>query len=393
MTSSENGPADPVRLTADRYRRHALVGWLSQEELKRTRVALVGAGAVGNEVLKDLALLGVGGVDVFDLDRVELHNLTRSVLFREDDVGRWKAEVAAERARALDPSVDVRPFTGDFWDLLRLSDLPRYRCVVGAVDSYHARVRLNTLCLLARVDLVDAGVDARHVQVSSFPFSRGLECACYECHLPPSAYQRMRERYSCGWLRRRAFVERVVPTTAVTSSMAGALAVSLALGLGGAPPALARRVLLDTATGLSTVSDLPRNPACAACAGLDAEPRILPVAARVGPSVLGPDALSRDAAVSLSEPVVFRTRCLSCDGGTAPWTPLFRRASDLDDSLATCPACGEPSVAVDLRDQTTPGELVSLAGDSPLPCKYLSVVLGGRTTILEPEVPCPARPK
>ena len=79
---------------ADRYQRHSLIDWFSQAEVAGARMAVVGAGAVGNEVLKCLALLGVGALDIFDCDRVELHNLTRSVLFRESDVGRSKAECA-----------------------------------------------------------------------------------------------------------------------------------------------------------------------------------------------------------------------------------------------------------------------------------------------------------
>ena len=69
---------------------------------------VVGAGALGNEIIKNLALLGVGRVFVADRDRIERSNLSRSVLFREADCGRSKAEVAAERARELFPG-DARP--------------------------------------------------------------------------------------------------------------------------------------------------------------------------------------------------------------------------------------------------------------------------------------------
>ena len=91
---------DPRR--TQRYRRHDLIDWFSQEQVSAARVAVIGAGAVGNEVVKNLALLGCGTIDVFDFDVVELHNLTRSVLFREADVGRWKAEVVAARTAELE---------------------------------------------------------------------------------------------------------------------------------------------------------------------------------------------------------------------------------------------------------------------------------------------------
>src|SRR5688500_737848 len=102
----------------NRYHRHGLIDWFSQEEISRTRAVVIGAGAVGNEVVKNLALLGVGKVDIFDFDMIEQHNLTRSVLYREADIGRPKAEVAAERAAAMDPNIVVVGIYGDFWDRL-----------------------------------------------------------------------------------------------------------------------------------------------------------------------------------------------------------------------------------------------------------------------------------
>ena len=69
---------------------------------------VVGAGALGNEVLKNLALLGVGTTYVIDLDDVEPSNLSRSVLFRAEDGGQPKAEVAARRAGEINPEVAIR---------------------------------------------------------------------------------------------------------------------------------------------------------------------------------------------------------------------------------------------------------------------------------------------
>src|SRR6476619_5693457 len=90
---------------ADRYSRLRLIPWWRQERLAAARILVVGAGALGNEVLKNLALLGVGTVYVIDLDLVEPSNLSRSVLFRAEDGGRPKAEVAARRAREINPDV------------------------------------------------------------------------------------------------------------------------------------------------------------------------------------------------------------------------------------------------------------------------------------------------
>ena len=99
LAGSDN--ADPALLRIDdddRYGRLRLISWWRQERLAAASVLVVGAGALGNEVVKNLALLGVGTTYLIDLDVVEASNLSRSVLFRSEDAGQPKAEVAARRA-------------------------------------------------------------------------------------------------------------------------------------------------------------------------------------------------------------------------------------------------------------------------------------------------------
>ena len=79
-----DGTADEAE---DRFARFRLIGWWDQKRLDRARVLVIGAGALGNEIVKNLALLGVGRVFIADRDRVENSNLSRSILFREDDCG------------------------------------------------------------------------------------------------------------------------------------------------------------------------------------------------------------------------------------------------------------------------------------------------------------------
>jgi adenylyltransferase/sulfurtransferase len=83
--------SDPtVKITAqeaaaaqeDRFHRFRLICWWDQARLRRARVLVIGAGAPGNEIIKHLALLGVGNLFIADLDRVENSNLSRSVLYR-----------------------------------------------------------------------------------------------------------------------------------------------------------------------------------------------------------------------------------------------------------------------------------------------------------------------
>ena len=85
----------------DRFDRFRLIGWWDQERLAKSRVLVIGASALGNEIIKNLAMLGVGNLFITDLDRIENSNLSRSILYREADNGLGKAEVAARGTRYL----------------------------------------------------------------------------------------------------------------------------------------------------------------------------------------------------------------------------------------------------------------------------------------------------
>src|SRR5256885_1731373 len=97
----------------NRFERFKLIGWWDQSRLSRARVVVVGAGALGNEIVKNLALLGVGNLFIADMDRIENSNLSRSVLYREADSGAAKADTAAKAARSIYPEIHAHAFHGN----------------------------------------------------------------------------------------------------------------------------------------------------------------------------------------------------------------------------------------------------------------------------------------
>lgn len=362
-------------MTVDRYLRHNLIDWFSQERLARTRVVVIGAGAVGNEVLKNLSLLGVGEITVFDFDRIEAHNLTRSVLFRETDIGHEKAEIAAQRASELDQNLKVTAITGDFWDHLSISELQAFDLVFCCVDNFEARIRCNTLCQIARVDLINAGIDSRFASVEQFPFSSDPRCGCFECTLPASVYGRISERYSCGHLRKLSFVEKKVPTTIITSSMAASLAVSVGLRLGSDDgPASARRFLFDSIAGSLSRVDISREEACPCCSEFSGDLTVIRCRSNVGAWTTPDD---RETTVITSEPILVSHSV----AGVA--TPVFERSSEFDSDYPATLAPDPGDVILDIRDQFTVGELTDRFADRPMPCKFAVVADGPTTFIFE----------
>ena len=359
----------------DRYSRHGLINWFSQDRVQNARFVVAGAGAIGNEVIKNLALLGTGHIAIHDFDRIERHNLTRSVLFREDDVGQHKAEVAARRACELDPAVRATAVPGDFWKTLSFEALGRADCVIGCVDNFEARIRLNRLCRLAGTNLIDVAIDTRRASVEVFPFATVADCACYECTLPAGVYTRIAERYSCAGLRRRGLVERLIPTTILTSSAAGALAVSSAMRVLHAPQEMqsAHRILTDTMGATTTMAPLARSEMCPGCADLMPEVRVVPTDPVIGRASLREASCGQDVCLRLSDAVISGGNCTACGHElNAGGPPRLLLARDQDDSLARCPKCGGDMTFV-AGDQFTAGELEERFLGQRLPARFAVV--------------------
>ena len=367
-----------------RYLRHSLIDWFDQATLKNSSIAIIGCGAVGNEVSKNLALLGVGRLALFDLDHIEIHNLTRSVLFRDSDIGRSKAEVAALRLSDLDPGLTVSAYHGDFWETLALDLLKTMDCVICCVDNFEARIRINTLCALAKVNLVNTGIDSKFAQAEVYPFATSERVACFECNLPLSAYERIQERYSCGWLKKISYVEKKVPTTIITSSISGALGVSLCLNLlrddviSGS-----KRIFQDSFTGVSTLSLLDRNPECPGCSSISDRVTILKGRADVQDIDLSGG--GSDVRIVTSDPIVVSAQCVKCSSSTAGGRMSVRRAADFSSADMQCITCGSDSVEFDIRDTFSVKELIEFFGGQTLPIKFLRAEFADKTLVIDLE--------
>lgn len=369
-------------MKADRYQRHSLIDWFSQEDVKSSSFAIVGCGAVGNEVAKNLALLGVGKIDLFDFDTIEIHNLTRSVLFREDDVGSSKAAVVGNRIKELDPSIDVAVFAGDFWDLLSFEKARSYDCIFCCVDNFEARIKLNQLCLLAGINFINTGIDSKFSQIEIFPFKEGRHIACYECNLPNSVYERMQNRYSCGWLKKISFIEKKIPTTIVTSSLTGSLAVANALNLiRDDSPRDAKRILIDTFTAKSSVSLIEQSSTCPACSSIRDQITITKGLAVIESSFC----LDEDVHITTSDPILVSYRCVDCRPKEEDSTVVFEKASKFDSTLTKCDTCGNDSVDITVKDSFAVDELITSLSGRRLPVKFIRIDTKKRTSIIELE--------
>ena len=114
----------------DRYSRLRLIPWWDQAKIAACNLLVVGAGALGNEILKNAALLGFRNVIVVDMDRIEVSNLSRTILYREQDIGEFKAVVAAKAYQALAPDAKARPLVANQHE----ESFERPGCQVGGAE-------------------------------------------------------------------------------------------------------------------------------------------------------------------------------------------------------------------------------------------------------------------
>jgi len=161
-------------------RQFRLEGW-SQNLVKNSRVLIAGVGGLGCEIAKNLAMLGVGRIDLVDLDIIEHSNLNRQILFAGAKLGEPKAIVAAKKLVEINPNIIVK---GYHTSLERLNPTLYHTAdvVIGGLDSMNARLNLNAQCIRFRTPLVDGGVSGYYGHVYTiFPYRN----ACYECNPLP----------------------------------------------------------------------------------------------------------------------------------------------------------------------------------------------------------------
>ncbi len=201
----------------------------SQEVVSTARVMVVGCGALGNEVLKNLVLMGVRHITVVDYDRVESDNLNRSVLFTIDDAlqRRRKVDVAAMRLKAMNPDTEVQTICGDIAYDVGLGIVRRMDVVIGCVDNRWARYCINRLCMRAGKPWVDGGID--RLEGTARVFKPGENC--YACNLGPEGLRDMAYRMPCAGIVKRDMEAGKAPTTSIAASVIGAVEVQEALKL------------------------------------------------------------------------------------------------------------------------------------------------------------------
>ena len=222
----------------DRFSRLRLIPWWDQVKIGQCRVLVIGGGALGNEILKNLALLGFRKIVVVDLDRIEESNLSRTVLYRSEDVGKFKAISAARAYLELAPDATVQPLTANIVHGCGLGLFVWSDIILAGLDNREARLWINRAAWKVNRPWIDGAIEGIDGVARVFLPGRP---PCYECTLGVVDWALLQKRMSCNLLALEHDVEGKIPTTPTISSIIAGIQVQEAVKLIHDLPTLASK--------------------------------------------------------------------------------------------------------------------------------------------------------
>ncbi|MCD6352321.1 MAG: ThiF family adenylyltransferase [Armatimonadetes bacterium] len=343
----QRGGRDPqpqildVETEEDRYSRLRLIHWWDQDKLRSARAMVVGAGALGNEIVKNLALLGIGGIFIVDFDTIESTNLSRSVLFRAGDVGRRKVQAAADMARQINPQVVVEPVHANIVYDVGTGVFSEMDLIFGALDNREARVAINSFAWRVGKAWIDGAIEVMRGVARVFVPPDG---PCYECTMSEMDYKLLSVRRSCALLTREEVELGKVPTTPTIASIIGGLQVQEGIKMLHSErelPFLAGRgYIFDGVYHQSYVVEYQRREDCPAHYTYpELQPRPWSVFTTTGADLFAAaqEQMGDEAVVEFEREVCVGLRCTQC--GT--YERRFGALSQITEEEARCPQCGQ----------------------------------------------------
>lgn len=255
--------------------------------IKNVRILVVGAGAGGNEVLKNLLLMGFGNITIIDFDHVEDSNLSRTTLFRKEDIGKSKAIVAAERLSemALHESPNIRGIHGNLMTDVGKHIFWEHDIVICCVDTQKARAYINDWCVRSNTPFFEMGFTGFDVNISFFapegeiiqadgtrieslpsndglfPILKGKFPVCLREAIGIGDFEE--KRNSCSGYKIKDVNLAKIPTIQVSAAMAGVLvATELIKYLDGKETIRNKMLMFYGRRYIMDILNFNRNPQC-----------------------------------------------------------------------------------------------------------------------------------
>lgn len=331
----------------DRFSRLRLIPWWDQAKIQAANVLVVGAGALGNEVLKNLALLGFLNIVVVDLDFIETSNLSRSVLFRASEVGLSKAAAIARGYKDLLPESTVQPFVANVMQDCGLGLFAWADLILAGLDNREARLWINRAAWKVGKPWIDGAIEG--INGVARVFLPG-QPPCYECTLGETDWAILNRRMSCNLLLHEANPQGRTPTTPTISSIIGGIQAQEAVKtLHGLPTLAGKGYVFEGLHHTSYVTQYTENPDCMSHDTLE---RIIDLPQRSSEITLAQllergkhDLATDEAVVEFSRDVIHKLVCPRCHAEEDVFAPV----GAIDRARGQCPVCSADAQEPQMR--------------------------------------------
>jgi adenylyltransferase/sulfurtransferase len=222
---------------SDRFdRQKRIAGW-DQKKIKNARIMIIGAGATGNEVVKNLTLCGVGRIYLIDYDLIESSNLSRCVLFNyTNSLKKYKADVIKDTCKNLNPNVKIISIKQELnsidKNLYKKSDV-----ICSCLDNLEARLEANNYAYYYNVPFVDSGIDEFFGSVQVV-YSGDKNAACLQCGISDKDLEIMWKKFSCTGQKlntndseTEGIIASIITTTSIIGGIQSQQVLKILLGL------------------------------------------------------------------------------------------------------------------------------------------------------------------
>lgn len=326
----------------NRFSRFELIRWWDQKKLESAKILVIGAGALGNEIIKNLALVGIGNILVVDFDQIEPSNLSRSILFRESDRGRFKADVVAERAREILPEINIRSLCVNAVTDLGLGVFLWADVILGGLDNREARLTINQNSFKSGKTWIDGAIEGLSGVARAF----APDGPCYECTMSEVDWKMLNARKSCTLLTREEMLSGKTPTTPTIASIIAAIQCQEAIKLlHGLEIITGKGFIFE---GLNFYQDLISYKRKTDCFSHESYLPIIEIEHAAGQLTLGQALqivrkdLGENAVLELRQEVLTGFSCSECGVDTEYHSSLGK----VNESDALCPKCKKPRFPV-----------------------------------------------
>ena len=152
-----------------------------QQQLKNSKVLVVGAGGLGSPAIIYLAAAGIGRIGVCDFDKVDITNLHRQILFDYKQVGSKKTTAVKNKIHNFNPWTNIEEISDGITLENVENTIREYDVVLDCSDNFRTKFLLHDSCYLNKINLVQASIYQFEGQLQVFRFSESTELGCFRC--------------------------------------------------------------------------------------------------------------------------------------------------------------------------------------------------------------------